>query len=516
VAGKQEATMAKISADARRELVQAIGERYRSGSRAEKLLILDEFVAVTGYHRKHSIRLLRVQPPAVGSARRPRLRVYDDAVREALVVLWEASDRVCGKRLKALLPLLVPSLERHGHLQLDESVRTKLLATSASTIDRLLAVPRGAVEGRPSRLRAKPAIRRSIAVRTFADWNDPLPGFMEADLVCHGGENVAGSFAHTLVLTDIATGWTECVALAVREGTLVVEALTRLRTTMPFPLRGFDTDNGSEFINEVVLAYCTESGIEFTRSRPYRKNDQACVEQKNGSVVRRLVGYRRLEGLAGSEALSRLYAASRLFVNFFQPSFKLAEKKRVGARVSKRYHAPETPCARLIASDAVPEAMKERLRVVATALDPLRLLDEIRSAQGHLAAVAAGEPLRAAEHRDGDLDAFLKGLSTAWHDGEVRPTHRALQKAQRNWRTRKDPFEAVWPSVLAWLQAEPDRTGTELLLRLQAEHPGEYPDTNLRTLQRRVKLWRRAAARKLVFTKDVVEAAGCSAVESAS
>jgi len=187
--------MAKISADARRELVQEIGERYRSRSRAEKLLILDEFVAVTGYHRKHSIRLLRVQPPAVGSARRPRLRVYDDAVREALIVLWEASDRVCGKRLKALLPLLVPSLERHGHLQLDESVRTKLLATSASTIDRLLAVPRGAVEGRPSRLRAKPAIRRSIAVRTFADWNDP-PGFMEADLVCHGGENVAGSFAH--------------------------------------------------------------------------------------------------------------------------------------------------------------------------------------------------------------------------------------------------------------------------------------------------------------------------------
>lgn len=210
--------MAKISADARRELVQAIGERYRSGSRAEKLRILDEFVAVTGYHRKHSIRLLRARPPAPGSARRPRLRVYDDAVREALVVLWEASDRVCGKRLKALLPLLVPSLERHGHLHLDEGVRAKLLATSASTIDRLLAVPRGAVEGRPSRLKAKPAIRRSIPVRTFADWNGPLPGFMEADLVSHGGDNVAGSFAHTLVLTDIATGWTECVALAVREG----------------------------------------------------------------------------------------------------------------------------------------------------------------------------------------------------------------------------------------------------------------------------------------------------------
>ena len=247
---------------------------------------------------------------------------------------------MCGKRLKALLPLLVPALERHGHLKLNDGVRAKLLATSASTIDRLLAVPRGAVEGRPSRVRAKPAIRRSIPVRTFADWNEPLPGFMEADLVCHGGENVAGSFAHT--------GWTECVALAVREGTLIVEALARLKTIMPFPLPGFDTDNGSEFINEVVLAYCAECGIEFTRSRPYRKNDQAWVEQKNGSVVRRLVGYRRLEGLAGSEALSRLYAASRLFVNFFQPSFKLAEKKRVGARPSLPTCVRQLPVGRLV------------------------------------------------------------------------------------------------------------------------------------------------------------------------
>ena len=143
-------------------------------------------------------------------------------------------------------------------------------------------------------------------MRTFGDWNNPLPGFMEADLVSHGGENVAGSFAHTLVLTDIASGWTECVALAVRESSLIVEALTRLRTTMPFPLRGFDTDNGSEFINEAVLAYCTDAKIEFTRARPYKKNDQAWVEQQNGSVVRRLVGYRRLEGMAAADTLARL------------------------------------------------------------------------------------------------------------------------------------------------------------------------------------------------------------------
>ena len=242
----------KISVDARRELVGAIGERYRGSTREEKLRILDEFVAVTGYHRKHAIRSLR--SGAVSIPRRAdRLRVYDAAVREALIVLWEASDRVCGKRLKPLLPLLVASLERHGHLRLDEVVRGKLIGASAATIDRLLAEPRAASGGRHARGAGKPAIRGSIPVRTFADWNDPRPGFMEADLVSHCGGTAAGSFVHTLTLTDIASGWTECVALVVREGGLIVEALTRLRETMPFPLLGFDTDNGSEFINQTVL-----------------------------------------------------------------------------------------------------------------------------------------------------------------------------------------------------------------------------------------------------------------------
>jgi len=180
------------------------------------------------------------------------------------------------------------------------------------------------------------------AVRTFSDWDDPPPGFVEADLVAHSGPVTRGSFIQTLVITDIATGWTECAPLLYREQTLLREVLGEIRKLLPFELRGFDTDNDSVFVNETVRDYCRDAGILFTRCRPYRKNDQAFVEQKNGAVVRRLVGYRRLEGLAAAAALSRLYVNARLFVNFCQPSFKLAEKRRDGARVSKRYYPPAT------------------------------------------------------------------------------------------------------------------------------------------------------------------------------
>jgi hypothetical protein len=423
-------------------------------------------------------------------------------VRDALIVLWEASDRVCGERLKPVVPILLDALERHGHLHPEGEVRAQLLTVSAATIDRLLAPTRSAVRGRVRRA-ATPSVRRAVAVRTFNDWKDPPPGFTEADLVAHCGGSVAGSFVHTLTITDIASGWTECAAVAVREGTLVVEGVTKLRGMLPFRLLGLDTDNGSEFLNETMLAYCREQSIEFTRSRPYRKNDQAWVEQKNGAVVRRLVGYDRLEGLKAAEALTRLYASSRLFVNFFQPCFKLASKTRVGARVEKRYHPPATPCARLLALDGVPESIKEQLRAVAATLDPVRLLDEIRATQQHIAKLAAGEVSQVIPSSDVALEEFLKSLSTAWRDGEVRPTHRPqpTSKPRRHWRTRKDPFEAVWARVREWLDAEPERTAEEILRRLQSEEPGQFTDGQLRTLQRRVKEWRREAVRNLVFAE---------------
>jgi hypothetical protein len=494
--------MATISAGARRELVNVAGERYRQACRKDRRRVLDEFVALTGYHRKHAIRVLGAAGvAALGRPRTGKSRIYTEAVTQALTVLWEASDRVCGKRLKALLPVLVPALERHRHLELETEVRRLVLSASSATIDRLLSRPRAATPGRRRRGSGKPAIRRDVAVRTFADWKDPSPGHLEIDLVAHCGESASGAFANTLVMTDIATGWTECVALLVREGALVADALESLRATMPFPLRGIDSDNGSEFINETVLEYCRAHDIEFTRSRPHHKNDQAWVEQKNGAVVRRLVGYGRLEGVAAAHALARLYSASRLFVNFFQPSFKLAEKRRIGAKISKRYHPPETPCARLLASDGIEPAMKDRLHAVLVTLDPLKLLDEIRTVQEHIAGLATGEVRHVLPHRDAELEKFLRGLADTWRAGEVRPTHRTGPKPERHWRTRKDPFESVWPRIVTWLDAEPNRTAKDLLERLRAESPSEYNDAMLRTLQRRVKDWRRAAARRLVFSR---------------
>ena len=210
------------------------------------------------------------------------------------------------------------------------------------------------------------------------------------DCVAHCGEANRGSYVNSLVLTDIASGWTEAAPLVVRESGLLVETLERVRQGLPFALRALDVDNGSEFVNESLINYCLTHGIELTRSRPWRKNDQAWIEQKNGAVVRKLLGYRRFQGIAAAQAITRLYGASRLFVNFFQPSFKLAEKHRQGAQVSKRYHPPQTPCDRLLQAESIPDAAKTKLREVASALDPLKLLDEIRAMQAHLVALADG------------------------------------------------------------------------------------------------------------------------------
>lgn len=492
--------MRKISMSTRAELLEAVGERYRCADRRSKGRVLDEFVAVTGFHRKHAMRLLRGAQAQAPNGPRPDRRIYDEAVRTALVVLWEASDRLCSKRLRPLIPILLEAMERHDHVDIAAEVKQKLVRMSAATIDRALQDVKAAATTRRRRGAPSSALKKSIPIRTFKDWEDPAPGHLEADLVSHSGPVAKGSFAWTFTLTDIATGWTECAPLLVREQTVLVAVLDELRKLMPFVLLGFDTDNDSVFINQTVHDYCTASNITFTRCRPYRKNDQAWVEQKNGSVVRRLVGYRRFEGLEAAAALADLYAAARLFVNFFQPSFKLADKVREGARVYKRYHAPATPCQRLMDDPRTDDATRRRLRKTFESLDPVRLLRDIRAAQLRLVALADAGPIaEAGAQAAPPLDAFLASLRIAWQDPGARPTETDKPRAPRG-RRRPDPLAEVSEQLKRWFTQEPWRTSRELLEKLQAQQPGLYSDRLLRTLQRRVKTWRSEQARALVFT----------------
>jgi len=535
--------MKRMTHTTRAELADAIRARYAVAKGKDKRRILDEFIAATGYHEKSAIRVLNGSGSKRPQTRR-RPSLYDEAVRGALIVLWEASDRVCGKRLKALLPILVPALERNGHLNLDEQLRPKILTMSAATIDRLLRMPRSVMQTRRAP-RATPEPRRRIKLRTFADWHEPPPGSMEMDLVAHCGAVNRGSYVHSLVLTDIASGWTEAAPIVVREGSLVVETLERVRTGLPFALQALDVDNGSEFVNDRLIEYCLSHGIELTRSRPYRKNDQAWIEQKNGAVVRKLLGYRRFEGLAAARAITRLYGASRLFVNFFQPSFKLATKQRDGAKVTKRYHSPQTPCERLLASDLIPMATKGKLREIAANLDPLRLLEEMRAVQAYLTSMADGETPPPMTSEPPNLAAFVASLSSAWHQGEIRPTFsveakprylrglqrlseparlstpvpspvmapvtavdappmKPQQRAQPSYaqpgHARVQALRMVWPIVCRRLEGLPNINATQLFDELCIQFPGRFTRRQYKSLLRRVNLWRQdARARGVVI-----------------
>jgi len=497
----------RISMATRKELIVAVGSRYRSSTHVHRRKILDEFVALTGYHRKHAIRVLS-QPCNDVRPRQPRDRLYDEALRQVVLLLWEAADRICGKRLKALMPTLIESMERHGHLVLDGALKEKLASVSAATIDRLLAPARQQAYGqRKRRPGMGSAVRRNVPIRTFNDWNDPVPGYLEVDMVEHcGGPKQDGNFVHSLVLTDIASGWTECVALLVREQTLVVEGFVQARAQLPVAVRGLDTDNDSAFMNDTVFGYCQSNAIEFTRSRAYRKNDQAWVEQKNGAIVRRLVGYGRLSGGTGCAALAKLYASSRLYVNFFQPCFKLKSKERIGALVTKKYHPPRTPCERLLASKVIDESTKDKLRDQLARLDPVALLQSIRSAQQEIRTLSVSAAAKDLTHVPADVETFVRSLATAWRDGEVRPTHRK-RSAARWWRTRMDPFEETWAKIARWLEREPSVTAKELMHRLTIMMPDVYPTArHLRTLQRRVSAWRRENAKQLIFGHATAEA----------
>jgi hypothetical protein len=327
---------------ARREVVSAVTERYRSAKRAEKGRILDALCATTGWHRKHAVRALRqhetVGPGEVEAPRERGCR-YGATIKDALTALWEASDRVCGKRLKVMIPTLLPALEQHGRLQLGHTDRDRVLAVSAATIDRLLVdVKVAASGGRRRRAGFYSAIRREVPIRTFNDWNSPPPGFCEVDMVAHGGTSVAGSFIQTLTMVDIATGWTECLPLVTRDGSLVVEAMKHAQGLFPWLLRGVDFDNDSAFMNDVVVPWCREQKLEVTRSRAYKKNDQAFVEQKNGAVVRRLMGYGRFDGVETARVMGVKFERRLTRPDIAQVSSEARLTQRAGSRDRVRAH----------------------------------------------------------------------------------------------------------------------------------------------------------------------------------
>ncbi len=494
---------------ARREVVSAVMEHYRSAKRAEKAHILDELCATTGWHRKHAVRALRrrvtVGPGAV-EASRERKRRYGATIKDAMTALWEASDRVCGKRLKVIIPTLLPALEQHGRLQLGQTDRDRVLAISGATIDRLLVDVKIAASG-GSRRRAGfySAIRREVPIRTFNDWDSPPPGFCEVDMVAHGGTSVAGSFIQTLTMVDFATGWTECLPWVTRESSLVVEAINRAQSLFPWLLRGVDFDNDSAFMNDVVVPWCREQKLEVTRSRACKKNDQAFVEQKNGSVVRRLMGYGRFDGGKTARVMGRLYAAARLYVNFFQPSFKLKEKCREGAKVIKRYHPPSTPYERALAHPKVTAAVKRRLRDQYRSLDPVGLLAEIRAAQDELgnrvdrrAGQARGLQPACTSTAPATAATFAKTHGKTATVGEPRATHR---RTRRPYKTRVRMPSKLDPHIAAiegWLVEQPQLTALAIVGRLSEKYPEEFGTGQHSIVQRLLRALRRKAAEKLV------------------
>ena len=494
----------------RRAALDAARRRYRGLSVIGKRRLLDELQELTGYHRKSLLRLLnRPEPVAVaepgGSLLQPdkphHRRRYGPEVVAALVPLWEASDRLCGKRLQALLPLLVESLESHGHLSLEPAVRESVLAMSSATIDRLLSPIRKQSGGNGWRRppRAYSAVRRRVPVRTFKGWDDHSdPGWLEIDLVAHCGGRMEGRFLWTLVATDIATGWSESLPIVMRDGAVVLTALQLIRRQLPFPLRGIDADNDPVFMNQLMEAWCDRPGqqIVLTRSRAYQSNDQAWVEQKNGMLVRRVVGYQRLVSLDAAQVLGELYGALRLFTNLFQPSFKLKSSERDGGRIKRQHHPPRTPLQRLLATGQMSEERADQLRELQRGSDPLVLLETIRRCQGRLAVLASGEqgtglgPGAAVGDRTQEsrsLEVFLGDLQTLWQSSQPR---RRKPRTRTGKRTRPDPFEADVALIEGWLQEEPLLGSRELMERLVAHNPQRYSERQMRTLQRRLRSYR--------------------------
>lgn len=363
----------------KQKLSAVVKTRYKRASKKEKTQIINEFIANTGYNRSYARRVLGGRRLRVGRKHySPRERVYDLEVFYALKTIWIVADGICGKRLKPFIPELVRVLEGKKEIKLTKMVKEKLSRIGSASIDRVLGATKKsyALKGRST---TKPGtlLRKEIPVRTFADWNEEGPGFFETDLVAFCGESPRGDYVNGLNLTDVATGWVGLEAIMGKAQGRTHAAIDAVRARLPFPLKGLDPDNGSEFINWLLKRYCENNNITFTRIRPYRKNDNCYVEQKNYTVLRRFLGYARYDTDEELEIIRQILKLVELYVNFFQPSMKLKGKERVGSRVRKKYDTAKTPYQRLITLCVLTEEQSCRLQNLYESLNPMQLKREI-------------------------------------------------------------------------------------------------------------------------------------------
>ena len=384
----------------KKAVTRELRDRYRKSSKKEKTIMLDEFIRLTRYNRSYAARALRIKEVLgymnIGGKRvrlvrdkrkikRKKRKIYDQEVLVSLKELWKICDYICSKRLAPYLSEITPVLEKWEEIKLSPKVRKKLFKISAATIDRLLSDTRKRyrIKGR-STTRPGTLLKKSIPIRTFADWDEKVPGFFEVDLVSHDGGAARGDFNQSLNFTDICTGWEEMIALKNKAQVWVFEGIKEIEGRLPFSMLGIDSDNGAEFINAQLLRYCEQKQSTFTRSRPYRKNDSCFVEQKNYSVIRRTVGYSRYDTDNELSILNELYSYLRLYVNFFQPVRKLIKKKRIGSKVIKRYDEAKTPYRRVLASPNIKEEIKMKLKSQYAMLNPAELKRKINNLQNRL------------------------------------------------------------------------------------------------------------------------------------
>ena len=393
----------RLTMNERKKATAILAPRYQKARKKDKEKMLDEFIALTGYRRSYASHVLNTHGKRrrVGANRfieadirkkslRGRRKFYGEDVRKPLVTIWNIMDCICGKRLKAILAEVTRRLERFREITVNEEVRRKLLKISAATVDRLLEGERKKqrIKGR-SNTKPGTLLRNQIPIRTFSEWDDLRPGFVEIDLVGHDGGDAKGEFIQTLDVTDVCTAWTETEAVRNKAQKWVFDALKDIRQRLPFPLLGIDSDSGGEFINHHLYRYCQAERITFTRSRSYRKNDNCFVEQKNYSIVRRAVGYIRYDTEEQLRILNELYRHLRLYSNFFQPTMKLKEKIRIGSRIIKKYDKPTTPYRRVLASQHVSAQDRDNLKKQYTKLNPAKLKRQITRLQERLLRMAS-------------------------------------------------------------------------------------------------------------------------------